>query len=286
MRRIKKIILNIFTILYMSMAGNFSAYAQEAEELPEVYYRILNSSMAIEGEGQKYTKDEIRGNEDIPLIFRTIICGDFEDIPWGRLPWKEEQEKYFEQYRKKGIWQFLLKDIDGDGIRELLLRNEEGQWLIIYEEQDGEPGFAGRFYMCTFGEKRYSIAEMIKDKQMFVFGDIYLNDGTHVDICKYKSNGHTDIKIQLQEIPTGIWLQDTFGSCIIIRAIDDYDEYRRHVENGEVADYLIDDMQNINHKGVYYFMDGEMITAQEAREWLEDNIGQKIIPAEEWGIVP
>ncbi|MCM1251966.1 MAG: hypothetical protein NC321_04030 [Clostridium sp.] len=284
MRRIKKIILNIFTILCMSMAGNFSAYAQETEELPEVYYQILNSSMAIEGEGQKYTKDEIRGNEGISLLFRTIICGDFEDIPWGGLPWELEQERYYKEYKEKGTWQFLIKDLDGDENEELLLRNEEGQWLIFYEVKDGSSDLAGRFYLYTLGEKRYSIAEMLKDEQMLVLGDVYLNDGTHVDIIKYKSNGHTDIRIQLKkDKPSGIY--GDLEGCII-RIIDNYDEYRRHVENGEVADYLIDDMQNINHKGVYYFMDGEMITAQEARKWLEDNIGQKIIPAEEWGIVP
>lgn len=284
----KKIILSIFIILCLGMLGNFCIYAQETEELPETYYQLLNSSVALGG--RKYTKEEVRENKNISALFRTIICGDFEDIPWGSLPWELEQEIYYKEYREKGTWQFLIKDLDGDGNEELLLRNEEGQWLIFYEVMEGSADLAGRFYLYTLGEKRYSIAEMIKDEQMLVFGDVYLNDGTHVDIIKYKSNGHTDIRIQLKkdkprEIYDGTWLYDDLGGCII-RIIDDYNEYRLHVENGEVADYLMDDMQNINHKGVYYFMDGKMITAQEAQEWLEENIGQKIIPEEEWGIVP
>lgn len=44
--------------------------------------------------------------------------------------------------------------------------------------------------------------------------------------------------------------------------------------------------RNMAVKGIYYFMDGEMVTVQEARKWFENNIGQKIISAEEWGIVP
>ncbi|MDE5932354.1 MAG: hypothetical protein K2H40_07735 [Lachnospiraceae bacterium] len=281
----KKIVISIFMILCVSMLGNLSIYAQEAEELPEAYYQLLNSSMATAEEGREYTKDEIRENEDISLLFRTIICGDFEDIPWGRLPWELEQERYFEEYKKKGTWQFLIKDLNGDGNEELLLRNEEGQWLIFYEVMDGSADLAGRFYLYTLGEKRYSIAEMLKDEQMLVFGDIYLNDSTHVDIIKYKSNGHTDIRIQLKKDNPSRWLYDDLGGCII-RIIDDYDEYQLHVEDGEVADYLMKDMKNIDRKGIYYFIDGEMVTAQEAQKWFEDNIEQKIIPAEDWGIVP
>ena len=284
-KNMKKIILSIFIILCVGIIGNLLIYAQETEELPEAYYQLLNSSMAVEGEGREYTKDEIRENEDISLLFRTIICGDFDDIPWGSLPWELEQERYYEEYKKKVTWQFLIKDLDGDGIEELLFRNEEGQWLIFYEVMWETTDLAGRFYLYTLGEKRYSIAEMLKDEQMLTFGDIYLNDSTHVDIIKYKSNGHIDIRILLKRDNISVWLYEDMGECII-RIIDDYDEYQAHVENDEVADYLMKDMKNIDHKGIYYFLDGEMVTAQAVEEWFEDNISLKIIPVEEWGIVP
>lgn len=281
----KKIVFSIFIILCGSMIGKFSLYAQETEELPEAYYQLLINSVAAKGEGQEYTKDEIRENEDIPLLFRTIICGDFEDIPWGELPWELEQEKYYKEYEKKGTWQFLIKDLDGDGNEELLFRNEEGQLLIICEVMKGTSDLAGRFYLYTFGEKRYSIAEMLKDRQMLVYGDIYLNDSTHVDIIKYKSNGHTDIRIQLKKDNSGRQIYDGSETCII-RVVDDYEEYQIHAENGEIAEYLMNDMKKINRKGIYYFMNGKMVTAQEAKDWFEDNISRKIIPSEDWGIVP
>ncbi len=281
----KKIILSIFIILCVSMQSSIPLYAQNTEELPEAYYQLLNSSMAAKENGQKYTKDEIRKNEDIPLLFRTIICGDFEDIPWGSLPWELEQERYYEEYGKKGTWQFLIKDLDGDGNDELMIRNEEGQWLIFYEVKWGTADLAGRFYLYTLGEKRYSIAEMLRDEQMLVYGDIYLNDSTHVDITKYKSNGHTDIRIQLKKDNPDMCAFDDLGGCII-RIIEDYEEYQLHVENGEVTDYFIKDMSKIDHEGVYYFVEQKMTTAQEGEKWFEDNISRKIIPAQEWGIVP
>ncbi|MDE5932248.1 MAG: hypothetical protein K2H40_07175 [Lachnospiraceae bacterium] len=64
---------------------------QNNEELPEIYYRILNNSMAIEGEGHEYTRDEIMADSDMPLIFRTILCGDFENIPWGIWRWMKKR---------------------------------------------------------------------------------------------------------------------------------------------------------------------------------------------------
>ena len=125
---------------------------QSNEELPEVYYRILNHGTAVEGEGREYTKEEIMADSEMPLIFKTILCGDFENIPWGEITLDEEKDIYYEEYQNRKTWQFLLKDLDGDDREELMIRNEEGRLMIFYEQWGDMEGTEGRFYWCTMSE--------------------------------------------------------------------------------------------------------------------------------------
>lgn len=113
---------------------------QSNEKLSEVYYRILNQGMVVEGEGREYIKDEIMADSEMPLIFKMILCGDFENIPWGDKTLDDEKDIYYEEYQSylkyykvfyddderskithNGIYYF----IDG----EMVLREDVEAWL-------------------------------------------------------------------------------------------------------------------------------------------------------------
>ena len=129
----------------------------------------------------------IRNEEGQWLIFYEVKWGTF--LCCGHFLFHEIVNSFMVNFAHifyKIIRHFTIFHMD-----ELMIRNEEGQWLIFYEVKWGTADLAGRFYLYTLGEKRYSIAEMLRDEQMLVYGDIYLNDSTHVDITKYKSNPQT-----------------------------------------------------------------------------------------------
>ena len=260
------------------------------EILPEVYYRILNHGVAVEGEGRKYTKDEIMADSEIPLIFRTILCGYFEDIPWGDITLDEEKDIYYEEYQNKEIWQFLLKDLDGDARDELIIRDEEGRLMIFYEQWGDMEGTEGRFYWCTMGEgdEDSSIMKMLQDEHneipSFYLCDIYLNNGLLASFSKLMRNGHTDIYIDIQKGTVSGSKQD-LEKCWI-RTIVNYKEYQSYLKYYKISYDDNDDRSKMTQNGTYYFIDGEMVTGEDVEVWLEEKVWQQMIPTEEWGIVP
>lgn len=206
-------------------------------ELPEIYYRILNHGMAIEGEGREYTKDEIMADNEMPLVFRTILCGYFEDIPWG--------------------------DMEGT---------------------------EGHFYWCTMGEgdEDSSIMKMLQNEHNEIPGsylcDIYLNNGLLARFSKLIRNGYTDIYINIEKGTVSGTKQD-LEKCWI-RTIDNYEEYQSYLKYYKISYDDDDDRSKMTHNGTYYFIDGEMVSAEDVEVWLEEKVWQQMIPAEEWGIVP
>ena len=260
------------------------------EKLPEVYYRILNNGMAVEGEGREYTKDEIMADSEMLLVFRTILCGYFEDIPWGDITLDEEKDIYYEEYQNKETWQFLLKDLDGDDREELMIRNEEGRLMIFYEQWGDMEGTEGRFYWCTMGEgdECFSIREMLHDEHNEAdnsyLGDIYLENGLLASFSKLMRNGHTDIYIDIQKGTVSGTKQD-LEKCWI-RTINNYEEYQSYLKYYKISYDDNDDRSKMTHNGTYYFIDGEMVSGEDVEAWLEEKVWQQMIPAEEWGIVP
>ena len=264
--------------------------SQNNEELPEVYYRILNQGMAVEGEGCEYTKEEIMADSEMPLIFKTILCGDFENIPWGEITFDEEKDVYYEEYQNRETWQFLLKDLDGDGREELLIRNEEGRLMIFYEQWGDMEGTEGRFYWCTMGEgdEDSSIMKMLQDEHNEIPGsyrcDIYLQNGLLADFSRYMSNGHTDIYCNIEK-GTEYGTKQDLEKCLI-RTINNYEEYQSYLKYYNVSYEDDDDRSKMTHNSTYYFIDGEMVSGEDVEVWLEEKVWQQMIPTEEWGIVP
>lgn len=278
------------TFVFVLCAGMLiNIQNQNNGELPEIYYSILNNGMAIEGEGHEYTRDEIMADSDMPLIFRTILSGDFENIPWGDMALDEEKDIYYEEYQNKKTWQFLLKDLDGDDREELLIRNEEGRLMIFYEQWDDFEGTAGRFYWCTMGEgdECFSIRKMLQEEHVETdnsyLGDIYLQSGLHVDLSKYIMDGYIDIKIDL--IKDTVSRSRQYLERCRIRIINDYDGYQSYLKKYKISAYD-DDRDKITQNGIYYFIDEEMVSGEDMEAWLEEKIWQQMIPTEEWGIVP
>lgn len=241
-----------------------------AEDLPEEIKTLLNyESWTDDMQAVSRTEEDIK-NSGMPEEFQQVINGDFSGVKGLRN--EQEREELKEEYEKRESWAYMTRDMDGDGIEELCMKDSKGRIGIIYEVQDGEylPGRLGRW---TFGEHESNLLT----EEDWGTNDFFLNNGLFVMMFKNSSgrNAYYDLDISyFSKYGTFPYIEEM--SIVII--------------NDTSAGYGV----NYEKSGIYYKMDRkngeeyiqEEVTEQEVIAWCKDNIYPYMMSEEEWYAVP
>lgn len=81
--------------------------------------------------------------------FQHIFSGDFSEVIGLRS--KEEREEIQKDYREREGWEDVLRDMNGDNIKELCIKDSKGRDGIIYQVWGGEY-LSEILGLWTFGE--------------------------------------------------------------------------------------------------------------------------------------
>ena len=247
--------------------------------MPEIYYEILSDINAEDGEIVNDTEEVMYDNTNLPFIFKTIIYGKFDDIPWGELVKEEEIDYYMYEYQNKSIWQYVLRDLDLDGSKELIIRNEKGQIMVFYERWGEMEGAEGRMYLGVMGDDCCGVDAVLERKGSCNF---YLNNGMHAGISSYQDNGSIHVRIETSRDMAGGGSIE--GQSCEVYAIYDYGEYSGWLEMNGIE--YQGDKKVMDQEGIFYFVEGKAATKELLGEWMLKNIWEEMIPSEEWVNIP
>lgn len=236
------------------------------EDLPKEIKILLNYESWI-GNTQAIlqTEEDIK-NSGMPEEFQQIINGDFSCVKGLRD--EEEREELKEHYEKRESWAYMTRDMNGDGIEELCVKDSKGRIGIFFEVW-GDLYMPGMIEIWSFGEHE---SNLLTEKDWGA-NDYFLNNGQVAMMFKSgdESNSHFRIKIShLSEVGTFPTIEN-----LSISIIND-------VSTVQVVNY--------EKPGIYYEIDrddgDEKATEQEAIAWCEDNIYPYMMSEEEWYAVP
>ena len=247
--------------------------------MPDIYYMILSGVKAYD---KKITVDSGIGKQadtGLPLVFKTIIHGEFGDIPWGELAIAEEIDYYMHEYQNKNIWQFVLRDVDLDGQEELVIRNEKGQIMVFYEQWGDLEGTEGRMHFSSMGEENCGVQAVLQGEGSCYF---YLDNGMRACISSSQGTGKESVSIEVSRDATGGGSLENRKCEIYI--IYNYNEYSEWLRQNNI-EYL-GDKAGMEGEGIFYFVEGKTATKEFVGDWMLKNIWEEMIPAGEWENIP
>ncbi len=247
--------------------------------MPDIYYTILSDVKAYDKKITEYAGEGKRADTGLPLLFKTIIYGEFEDIPWGELAIAEEIDYYVQEYQNKNIWQFVLRDVDLDGQEELVIRNEKGQIMVFYEQWGDLDGTEGRLHFSSMGEENCGVDAVLEGEGSCYF---YLDNGMRVCISSSQGEGNESVSIAISRDAIGGGSLENRKCEIYI--IYNYNEYSEWLKQNHIE--YRGDKDGMEGEGIFYFVEGKTATKELVGGWLLENIWEEMIPAEEWETIP
>lgn len=241
-------------------------------DLPEEIKTLLNyESWTDDTQAIFQTEEEIR-NSGMPEEFQQIINGDFSGV--RGLQDEEGREELKEDYEKRENWAYMTRDMDGDGIEELCMKDSKGRIAIFFEVWDSSY-MPGMFEKWTLGEKESNLLT----EEDWGANDYFLNNGQFAKMFKCSDGSNSYFYIEtayLSRIGT-FPIIEKMSICIINNT-------------SPSPGYVV----NYENPGIYYKIaryEGdeyihEEVTEQGAVAWCEDNIYPYMMSEQEWYAMP
>lgn len=211
-------------------------------------------------------------NFGMPEEFQQIIRGDFSCVQGLRN--EEEREKMKEEYERRESWAFMTRDIDGDGIEELCMKDNKGRIGIFFAVYGGSY-MPGMIEVWSFGEHESNLLT----EEDWGANDYFLNNREFAMMFKSsdKRNSYFTINTSyLSEVGTFPSIEEM--SIIIINDTSPSPGYVVNYENPGIY-YEI-----ARYEGNEYIH--EEVTEQDAVAWCKDNIYPYMMSEQEWYAVP
>lgn len=241
------------------------------EDMPEEIKALLNYESWMDGTQAIFQTEEDIRNSGMPEEFQQIINGDFSGV---RGLQEEEREELKEDYGKRENWVYMTRDMDGDGIEELCMKDNKGRIAIFFEVCDSSymPGMIERW---SFGEHKSNLLT----EEDWGANDYFLNNGQFAMMfkCSDGSNSYFYIETAYLSRVGTFPIIEKMNICIIN-------------DTSPSPGYVV----NYEKPGIYYEVgryEGEEyiqkeVMEQDAVAWCEDNIFPYMMSEEEWYAVP
>lgn len=242
------------------------------EDLPEEIKALLNYESWTDGTQAIFQTEEDMKNSGMPEEFQQIINGDFSGVRGLRD--EEGRKELKEDYEKRESWAYMTRDMDGDGIEELCMKDSKGRIGIFFEVWDSSY-MPGMIEIWSFGEHESNLLT----EEDWGANDYFLNNGQFAMMfkCCDRSNSYFDIETAYLSRVGTFPIIEKMNICIINDTFP---------SPGYVVNY--------ENPGIYYEVgryEGEEyiqeeVTEQEAVAWCENNIYPYMMSEEEWYAVP
>lgn len=243
-----------------------------SEDLPEEIRKLLSyDGWRDDTQVVICTKEDIQ-RSGMVKEFQQILNGDFSAVEGLRN--EEEREELKRDYKKREKWEYMLQDMNGDGIEELCIKDGKGRIGIFYIAVN-ESKMHVLINIWSFGEIE---SNLMTEEGKWGANAFFLNNGQIVEMSVSRDENNSIFYLRV---------------CYL-------HEYGTLPSLEQMRIYIIDDIStgygvNYEESGIYYEIDRKEneggysykeATKEEAIAWCKDNIYPYMTREKEWFTVP